>query len=166
MFYKIFQKNVATTWKLKFSRISIILLHLSLFLNRRYSRQKIRGITEVLLSHVVAVLKVLWCCGRKARAAWALSSTLWQQVTIEIMRRNHAIIASSRQIHMVLILRAHPVRGESHIQCNANREVATKATGLWPRPEAFDTATRRNGSRDSITGFPNRRFLLFWSQEI
>jgi len=69
MFYKIFQKNVATTWKLKFSRISIILLHLSLFLNRRYSRQKIRGITEVLLSHVVAVLKVLWCCGRKARAA-------------------------------------------------------------------------------------------------
>jgi len=37
---------------------------------------------------------------------------------------------------MSVILRAHPVRGESHIQLNANREVATvlgptHCSGCW-----------------------------------
>jgi len=48
---------------------------------------------------------------------------------------------------MGVILHAHPVRGESHIQCNANREVATiQASSKWsvvrkgwkPLPEIFD----------------------------
>jgi len=34
----------------------------------------------------------------KIRAASAQSFTLWQQATIEIMRRNHTFIASSRHI--------------------------------------------------------------------
>jgi len=38
---------------------------------------------------------------------------------------DHSIIACSRHIYMGVVLRAHPVRGESHIQRNANREVAT-----------------------------------------
>ena len=42
------------------------------------------------------------CCDRKARAACAQSFTLWQQATIEFMRRNHSIIACSRHIYMVL----------------------------------------------------------------
>jgi len=43
------------------------------------------------------------------------------------MRRNQSIIACSRHIYMGVILRALPVRGESHFQRNASREVATEA---------------------------------------
>ena len=67
----------------------------------------------------------LWCCDRKARAACAQIFTLWQQTTIEIMRHNHSIVACSRHLHISVILRANPVRGESQIQRNANGEVAT-----------------------------------------
>jgi len=38
---------------------------------------------------------------------------------------DHSIIAYSCHIHLGVILRGHPVRGDSHIQRNANREVAT-----------------------------------------
>ena len=48
----------------------------------------------------------------------------WQQATIEITRRNHSIIAD-------VILRAHPVRGESHNQRNANGEVATTSPPFY-----------------------------------
>jgi len=67
-----------------------------------------------------------WCCDRKARAASALSFTVWQQATIEITRHDHSVIACSCHIYMGVILRAHPVCGESLIQRNANREVATR----------------------------------------
>jgi len=56
--------------------------------------------------------------------ACAQSFTLWQQAIVEIMRRNHSVIACSCHIYMGVILRAHPIRGESHIKRNANREVA------------------------------------------
>jgi len=65
------------------------------------------------------------CCDRKARAACAQSFTLWQQATIEFTRRDHSIIACSRQTYMDVVLRAHPVRGEPRIQRNASGEVAT-----------------------------------------
>jgi len=35
------------------------------------------------------------------------------------MRRHHSIIACSCHIYMGVVFRAHPVRGESHIQRNA-----------------------------------------------
>ena len=55
---------------------------------------------------------------------------------VVIFNRSHAsimrdytpqslVIGCSRHIYMGVILRAHPVRGEPHIQRNANREVAT-----------------------------------------
>jgi len=54
------------------------------------------------------------------------SFTLWQQATIQITCHDHSIIACSCHVsYMGVILRAHPVRGEAHIQRNANREVAT-----------------------------------------
>ena len=59
----------------------------------------------------------------KARAACAQSFALWQQAAIEIMRRNHSIIVCS-YIYIVVV-RAHPVRGDSHTQRNASGEVAT-----------------------------------------
>jgi len=77
-----------------------------------------------LCSHI-ALSSCCWCCDRKVRAASAQSFTLWQQARIKIMRRSHSIIACSCNIYMAIVLRAHPVRGESHIQRNASGEVAT-----------------------------------------
>jgi len=65
------------------------------------------------------------CCDRKDRAACAQSFALWQQATIEFTCHDHSIIACSRHIY-IIVLRTHPVRGESHIQRNATGEVAIK----------------------------------------
>jgi len=46
-------------------------------------------------------------------------------VSSEIKRHNPSIIACSCHIYMDVVLHTHPVRGESHIQRNANGEVAT-----------------------------------------
>jgi len=43
------------------------------------------------------------------------SFTLWQQATIEITRLDRSIIACLRHVYLDVVLRAHPVRGESHI---------------------------------------------------
>jgi len=67
----------------------------------------------------------VYCCDRKSRAASAQSFTLWQQATIEMTRLDHSIIACSWHAYIGVILRAHAVRGESHIQRNATGEVAT-----------------------------------------
>jgi len=66
-----------------------------------------------------------FCCDRKFRAACAQSLALWQQATIEIMLAISLTIACSCYIYNGFILHAHPVRGESHNQRNATREVAT-----------------------------------------
>jgi len=63
------------------------------------------------------------CCDGKARAASAQSFTLWQQATIEITQRDHSVIACSRHLYMGVVLGAHPVRGELHIQRNASGEI-------------------------------------------
>ena len=68
--------------------------------------------------HIILVIAPFCCVAKQ-------SFTLWQQATIEITWQDHFIIASSRHIYMGVILHAHPVRGESHIQRNANGEVAT-----------------------------------------
>jgi len=55
-----------------------------------------------------------------------MRSQLWlyhqqlQQATTDIMPRNHSIIACSHHISMGVILCTHLVRGESHIEHNAN----------------------------------------------
>jgi len=58
------------------------------------------------------------------------SFTLWQQATIDIPPRAHSISACLRHMYMVVVLHVHPVRGESHIQHNTNRVVATLAAKL------------------------------------
>jgi len=60
----------------------------------------------------------------KARAACAQSFTPWQQATIEITCHDHSVNAGSRHIYMGVIVGAHSVRGESHIQRNVNGDVA------------------------------------------
>ena len=51
--------------------------------------------------------------------------TLWQQATIEITCHDYSIIACSHHVYMGVVLCAHPVRGESHIKCNASGQIAT-----------------------------------------
>ena len=84
-------------------------------------------INSLLVSNCQIIDIIHYCCDRKARAASAQSFTLWQQAKIAITCHDHSGIACSCHIYrkMVVILRAHLVRGESHIQRNANWEVAT-----------------------------------------
>jgi len=72
---------------------------------------------------IVSIVPVC-CCDWKSRAASAQSCALWQQATIEITCHDHSISACSCRIYVGVNLRAHPLRGESHIQRNANWEVA------------------------------------------
>jgi len=79
-----------------------------------------------------------YCCDRKSRAAYAQSFAPWQQATIEISRRDHSVVACSRHTH-IFVLRAHPVRGESHNQRNTTGEVATicfKKKQVWGEQHA------------------------------
>ena len=69
-------------------------------------------------------------CDRKSRAARAQSFAPRQQATTEIIRRNlsyHCLLAPCEYI---FVLRALPVRGESHNQLNTTREVATSVFRL------------------------------------
>jgi len=61
----------------------------------------------------------------ETRVACAQSFTLWQHATIEIMRRNLSYYCLFAPRIYTVVLRAHPVRGESHIQRNDTREDAT-----------------------------------------
>ena len=45
----------------------------------------------------------------------------WQQAAMEITCHDQSIIACSRHVYLGVVLRAHPVRGESHNQHNAKR---------------------------------------------
>jgi len=56
---------------------------------------------------------------------------LWQQATIKITCYDHSIIACPRHIYMGVILHAHPVHGESHIQRNVDGEVTTLPLLSW-----------------------------------
>jgi len=64
------------------------------------------------------------CCNQKSRAACAQSFAPWQQATIEIVLIISLTIACLHYIYNGVILHAHPVRGESHNQCNITEEVA------------------------------------------
>jgi len=68
--------------------------------------------------HLHIVVKAPLCCDWKGRSASAQSFTLWHQAAIKIPRRAHFIFACSR--HTGVVLHAHPVLSESHIQHNTN----------------------------------------------
>jgi len=77
------------------------------------------------------------CCHRKSRAACAQSFALWQQATTEIMQAISLTIACSYYIYNGVILRAHPIRGESHSHRNTTREVATTSPPFYNEPHRF-----------------------------
>jgi len=73
------------------------------------------------------------CCDRKSRAACAQGFALWQQATIEIMRRNLSYCLLAPRIY-IFVLRAHPVRGESQNQGNTTGEGATTSPPFCNEP--------------------------------
>jgi len=55
-------------------------------------------------------------------------------VSLEVTRHDHSIIACSRHLYMGVFLRAHSIRGESHIQRNAIGEVTIlRTSGLFKK---------------------------------
>jgi len=109
------------------------------------------SLTEKLVKDLLDGAKFLaqCCCDRKSRAAYAQSFALWQQATIEFTCRDHSpptLVIMFNRSHVnigractprslyyclfaphtcIFVLRAHPVRGESHNQRNTTGEVAT-----------------------------------------
>ena len=75
-----------------------------------------------------------YCCDRKSLAAYAQSFALWQQATVEFTCHDHSIIACSRHLMYGVVLHAHSVRGESHIQRNTTGEVATTFPPFYNEP--------------------------------
>ena len=74
-----------------------------------------------------------FCCNRKSRAAYAQSFAPRQQATVETMRRNLSYYCLLVPHIYIFVLRAHPVRGESHNQRNTTGEVATGLKLFWVR---------------------------------
>jgi len=64
------------------------------------------------------------------RVRWFLRSIVHMLESSELTRHDHSIIACSRHLYMDVVLYAHPVRGESHIQRNANGDVAIIQTWI------------------------------------
>jgi len=95
-----------------------------------------------------------FCCDRKARAACAESFALWQQATIEIMRRNHSLFClfspriygccSSRTSRSWLI--AHSTQRQPR-RCNSSRAV-DRSRGVG---RIFNLRSRQNFN-DSDSG--------------
>jgi len=106
-----------------------------------------------------------YCCDRKVRAACAQSFTLWQQATIEIIRRDHSIIACSFHIYMGIILRTHPIHGESHIQCNTNREVATTTPSFYNKPHRSHVLFVKSAPGTNFTSWSKHHFVAIRKTE-
>jgi len=70
-------------------------------------------------------------------ATYAQSFAPWQQATIEIMLAISLTIACSRYTYDGVVLRAHPVRGESHNQRNTTGKVATVSIWFITAPVSF-----------------------------
>ena len=68
--------------------------------------------------HFHILVKAPFCCDWKGRAASAQCFPLLYKTTMKIPRRDQFISACSR--HMGVVRHAHPIRGEAHIQRNAN----------------------------------------------
>jgi len=71
------------------------------------------------------ISKVRYCCDQKSWVVCAQSFALRQQATIEIILCNLSYFCLLVPCIHLSVLRAHPVRGESHNQRNTTGEVAT-----------------------------------------
>jgi len=86
---------------------------------------------NLVLIQIPATVISISPCGDVLTPHTTLSS--WQQYKIEpsqMSHRAHSISACSRYLYMDVVLHAHFICGESHIQHNTNQEVPILAKSL------------------------------------
>jgi len=94
--------------------------------------------------------------------ASAQSFTLWQQATIEITCDDHSI-ACLCHVYMGVILHAHPVCGESHIQRNTNWEVATTSPPFYNEPHQSHVLFVKVAPGTTFTSWSEHHFVAIES---
>jgi len=62
-------------------------------------------------------------------------------------------------IYMDVILCAHPVRDESHIQCNANREVETTSPPVYNEPHQLHVLFVKVARGTNFTSWTQNHFV-------
>ena len=87
----------------------------------------------------------------KSRAACAQSFPLRQQATIEFTYYDHSDIACSRHIYMGVVLRARPVRGESHIQARCCNNIPSFSQRTAPIARSLCEGFTRHDLRILVT---------------
>ena len=75
------------------------------------------------------------------------------------MQCNHSIIACSCHIFTGVILHAHPVCGESHIQCNTNGEVATTSPPFYNKPHRSHILFVKAAPGTTFTSWSQHHFV-------
>ena len=105
------------------------------------------------------------CCHRKSRAACAQSFALWQQATTEVMLAISLTIACSRYIYNGVILRAHPIRGESHSNRNTSREVATTSPPFYNEPHRLHVLCVKAELGMTSTSWSQHHFVVIGNLE-
>jgi len=73
--------------------------------------------------------------------------------------RDHSIIACLRHIYTGVALCAHPVRGESHLQCNTNKEVATTFPPFYNEPHRSRGLFVKAAPGTTFTPWPQHDFV-------
>jgi len=66
---------------------------------------------------------------------------------------------------MGVILHAHPVRGESHIQRNANREVATTSPPFFNKPHRSHVLFVKSAPGTTFTSWSQHLFVVIGKPE-
>ena len=85
------------------------------------------------------LVRAPFCYDRKSQAACAQSFALWQQATMEIMRRKHSIIACSHHVYILFFFAHIPFVVNRAFQRNATGEVATVSTCLYTSADSCNT---------------------------
>ena len=85
--------------------------------------------------------------------------------TIEITCHDHCIIACSHHMYMGGILRAHLVRGESHMQRNANREVAIISLPFYSEPHRSHVLFVKAAPGTTCTSWSQHHFVAIGKPE-
>ena len=105
------------------------------------------------------------CCDRKTRAASVQRFTLWYQATIEITQRDHWIVPCSRHIYLCVAVCTHPVRGESHIQCNDSWEVAGASAPFYNEPHRSHVLVIKVALGTTFTTWSKHHFVVIGKAE-
>ena len=132
---------------------------------------------------------LFYCCDQKARAACAQSFALRQQAKIKFTLRDHSLrmlvikfnrsqvsISSAsipRSLHYclfaphicIVVFRVHPIRGESHIECNATGEVATTSPPFYNEPHRSHVLFVKSSHGTTSTSWSQHHFVAVGKPE-